>query len=293
MSGALARRSLDGLSVGDALGRCSSLTADWEELRATRRVPAAPWHWTDDTAMAEVIVRELELRGSIDVDALAIAFADRFAREPQRGYGAVAYHVLTRIHEGVPWRQIASSVFSGQGSLGNGGAMRSAPIGGFFREDVERVVREAEASALPTHVYPDGRAGAVAAAVAAYAASNALPILPTVLEHTPPGDTRAGLERALSLADVSPLEAGRALGTGIRVRSDDTVPFALWCASRHAGDFEASLWACLDGLETPDADRDTLLAIVGGVAALAPRAVIPPAWLGAREPLGGRVHPND
>lgn len=280
-----ARRALDGLSVGDALGRCSSITEDWDVMRPRRRVPAGPWRWTDDTAMADVIVGELERRGTIDVDALAIAFGDRFARDPQRGYGAVAYHVLTRIHEGVPWREIAPSVFSGQGSLGNGGAMRAAPLGGFFHDDVARVVREADASALPTHVHPDGRAGAIAVAVAAYATHNALPLLETVLAHTPQSATREGLALALQRRADSPLEAARALGTGVRVRSDDTVPFALWCVARHLGDFEAAIWTCLDGLETPDADRDTLLAIVGGVAALAPGAAIPSAWLGAREPL--------
>ncbi|HZU17499.1 MAG TPA: ADP-ribosylglycohydrolase family protein, partial [Candidatus Dormibacteraeota bacterium] len=62
----------------------------------------------------------------------------------------------------------------------------------------------------------------------------------------------------------------------------DTVPFALWCASRSPDDYEAALWLTLRGL----GDRDTTGAIVGGiVAARVGSEGIPPGWLAAREPL--------
>ena len=72
------------------------------------------------------------------------------------------------------------------------------------------------------------------------------------------------------------------LGTGSKVTAADTVPFSLWCAARHLGDYEEALWTTVSGL----GDRDTTCAIVGGIVALScDPTVIPAAWFAAREPL--------
>lgn len=65
------------------------------------------------------------------------------------------------------WERIADTVFPG-GSLGNGAAMRVAPVGLLFRDDLDRVAAEAERSARPTHRHPVGvdGAGVLALAVA-------------------------------------------------------------------------------------------------------------------------------
>jgi ADP-ribosylglycohydrolase len=55
----------------------------------------------------------------------------------------------------------------GRGSFGNGGAMRIAPLGAFFADDVERVVVEARRAREVTHAHPEAVARAVAVAVAA------------------------------------------------------------------------------------------------------------------------------
>src|SRR6185369_481024 len=68
---------------------------------------------------------------------------------------------------GQPWQVTAARAFGGQGSMGNGSAMRVAPLGAYFADDLERVVAEARASSCVTHVHPEGLAGAVAVALAA------------------------------------------------------------------------------------------------------------------------------
>src|SRR5262245_34757682 len=137
---ARARTSLLGLSVGDAFG--SMLDGYGAELaaRAAKRLISMrrPWPWTDDTAMAISIVEVLERTGAIDPDALAAAFAERFQREPNRGYGAGAFALLARISMGASWRDEAARMFGGKGSFGNGAAMRAAPIGAFFAGDLPR-----------------------------------------------------------------------------------------------------------------------------------------------------------
>ena len=108
-------------------------------------------------------------------------------------------------------------------------------------------------------------------------------MLETVLAHTPQGETRRGVEHAISLPfDLSVQAVARLLGSGLKVTSPDTVPFALWCAARHIDNYEEALWATVSGL----GDRDTTCAIVGGILALRDQAgPIPPDWLLAREPF--------
>ena len=68
---------------------------------------------------------------------------------------------------GTDWRDAARRPFRGAGSMGNGAAMRVAPLGAWFADDVARAVDEARRSAEVTHMHPEGIAGAVAVAVAA------------------------------------------------------------------------------------------------------------------------------
>lgn len=279
--------ALEGLSLGDAFGeRFFGPPGVVASRIAARDVPKGEWVWTDDTAMALSVCEVLEAHGRIDADALARAFARRFAAEPGRGYGGGAREILLDIGLGTPWELAAGRVFDGQGSMGNGGAMRAAPVGAYFAEDVGRVVEEARRSAQVTHSHEDGQAGAVAIAVAAALVVNGTrgdALLREVLPHVPRGETRDGLLRALEVpATTTPEAAAEVLGSGKRVLSWDTVPFALWCAARHLDDFEEAMWCTVAGL----GDRDTTCAIVGGVVALrVGRRGLPSAWLARREPL--------
>jgi ADP-ribosylglycohydrolase len=293
-----ARVSLQGLAVGDAFG--TMLDGYGAELarRAAKRLISMqrPWRWTDDTAMALAIVETLAAHGTIDVDALAAAFARRFALEPERGYGAGAYGLLARVNQGADWRTEATGMFRGKGSYGNGAAMRAAPIGAYFAADLERVRVEALRSAEPTHAHPDGAAGAVAVAIAAALAQRHELTLAEVVRWTPPSMTRDRLHRAdeLGLAfDV--VAAGEELGTGSNITSQDTVPFAVWVAARHVDSYEEALWTATahpgldftaNALSLGALDRDTIGAIVGGIVACATGLDgIPLLWREAAEPL--------
>ena len=296
------RASLRGLSVGDAFG--TMLDGYGAELaqRAAKRLISTrrPWRWTDDTAMAISIVEVLERLGTIDVDALAEAFARRFAHEPGRGYGAGTYGLLSRVNLGTPWRDEVVRVFGGKGSYGNGAAMRAAPVGAFFAPDLERVRDEALRSAAPTHAHPDGAAGAVAVAVAAaLATTRTVPrdaMIAEVIRWTPDGKTRDGLRRADQLGLGFDVQlAGEELGTGSRVTAHDTVPFAVWVAVRHLDSYEEALWTATahPGLDLASnhlaifaIDRDTVGAIVGGIVACATGAAgIPVLWQESTERL--------
>ncbi|MEO8551447.1 MAG: ADP-ribosylglycohydrolase family protein, partial [Kofleriaceae bacterium] len=157
-----AKLALEGLSVGDAFGeQLLHIGPDRRYLVLDeRRAPVGrQWMWTDDTAMALSIVEELAARGGIDPDELALRFAKRYVAEPARGYGRGAHTVLGEIAQGTPDDVAAQQLFAGQGSCGNGGGMRSAPIGAFFCDDLDATVEHAARSAAPTHAHPDGIAG--------------------------------------------------------------------------------------------------------------------------------------
>ena len=292
-----ARLALEGLSVGDAFGeRFFGPTESVAPRIEARQLPAGPWFWTDDTAMALSVVEELEANGAIDRDTLALRFARRYRQDSRRGYGGTAHDILMDIALGGRWQEVAQEVFDGQGSMGNGAAMRSAPIGGYYADDLEATAAHANASAEPTHAHVEGKAGAIAVAVAAAIAcqmgsgarqASGKALLLETLQRTPTGATREGIERALALSfDVAPATAAATLGNGSQVIAPDTVPFSLWCAARHLLDFEAALWTTVSGL----GDRDTTCAIVGGVVALAVGASgIPAHFIAAREPLDSRL----
>lgn len=282
-----ARLSLDGLWVGDSLGQ-RFFYPPTHMLLEYREPPNPPWPHTDDTEMALAILEVIEEHGAIDQDKLAWAFARRYRWQPHRGYGATAHTILSEINAGTPWRQAAQAAFDGQGSMGNGGAMRVAPLGAYFADDFARAAEEARLSAEVTHAHLEGKAGAIAVAVAAAWAwqskSSAKPekgMLETVLDFTPDSETRAGIERALSLSDdCAVAKAAGLLGNGERVIAQDTVPFALWSARKHLDDYFAAIWATIGVF----GDIDTNCAIVGGIVVLANGPWgIPQEWLAARE----------
>jgi len=192
----------------------------------------------------------------------------------------------------VPWRVASIAAFGGEGSMGNGGAMRAAPVGAYFAGDLEQVVDEARRSAEPTHAHPDGQAGAIAVAVAAAIAtdigSGRRPRSPgmlfeEVIAHTPDGPTRKRLEVAAGIDLGTDVRAvAKQIGCGWQVVSFDTVPFAVWCAARHLDSYEEALWTTVRAL----GDRDTTCAIVGGIVVMALGAdSVPAEWQAAREPL--------
>lgn len=288
-----ARLALDGLSVGDAFGeRFFSWPPDViSQVIAGREMREHWWRYTDDTEMALAIIQLLQSHGRIDQDELALRFAARYARDDRRGYGAGAHWLLIEIGKGAPWRELAAQMFGGTGSLGNGGAMRVAPIGAYFADDYDAVIEQARLSAEVTHAHPEGQNGAIAVALAtAWCGQNrdriniesGKKMLQFVAEKTPAGTTRDGIELALTLEKAGVETAARRLGTGQRVTAPDTVPFCLWIAARHLNDYAEAIWETVSVF----GDIDTNCAIVGGIVAMStgPEG-IPPTWLAAREEL--------
>ena len=158
--------SLEGLSVGDAFGEQFFVDPyKVNDLIEARTRPEPPWHYTDDTEMALSIVSILRQAGEIDQDRLAQRFARHY--DKSRGYGPAMHGILPLMSLPGSWVTLSRRLFGGQGSFGNGAAMRVAPVGAYFADDLETAAAQAYDSALVTHANPEAAAGAIAVAIAA------------------------------------------------------------------------------------------------------------------------------
>jgi ADP-ribosylglycohydrolase len=282
-----ALNSLSGLTLGDALGSQFFVPSHRTAL-TNRQPPPGPWPWTDDAEMACSVFAVLAAAGHVDQDRLAASFADH--HDFDRGYGPAVNRMLRLVREGGAWRELAGNLFDGQGSWGNGAAMRVAPLGAWFADDLGEAARQAALSAEVTHTHPEGVAGAIAVAVAAALAADPHPPAPPefldeVLRWVPAGQVHDGVRTARDLAHVpSAAAAARELGNGSRTSAPDTVPYALWAAARHLGDYEEAIWTTASA----GGDVDTTCAIAGGiVAAHVGVAGLPARWWATCEPLPG------
>lgn len=284
--------SLEGLAIADAVGEMLAYRHYQASEIIEGGLSSGPWFRTDDSEMAISIVEGLKLYGYVHQDALARRFAWRYEREPDRGYGSMTRAQLNEINRGGDWRQGAASAFGGQGSMGNGGAMRVAPVGGYFTDDLKRVADEARASALVTHTHPEGVAGTIAVAIAAAIAwqtrntpkhQRVKQLFDAVLEFTPESKTRRGILIASQTpANVEVEAVAKALGNGSLVTAPDTVPFTLWSAAHHLDDYVSAMKHTI----VAGGDCDTNAAIVGGIVALSVgREGIPSEWRQQKEPL--------
>ncbi|RLK61139.1 ADP-ribosylglycohydrolase [Actinokineospora cianjurensis] len=106
--------------------------------------------------------------------------------------------------------------------LGNGAAMRVAPLGAWFADDLARAAAEAALSATVTHTHPEAVAGAIAVAIAAAVATRGTgDPLAEAVEHTPPSQVRDALTHAKTVSD--PLVAAAQLGNGRQTSALDEV----------------------------------------------------------------------
>jgi ADP-ribosylglycohydrolase len=285
-------RSLQGLALGDAFGSQFFVPGNRQAF-IDQTLPGGPWEWTDDTEMAASVFTTLIEYGEIHQNALAAAFATH--HDFDRGYGPGANRLLRLIREGGDWRVLSKDMFDGTGSWGNGGAMRVAPLGAWFADDLEQAAEQAARSAEVTHAHPEGIAGAVAVAVAAAIAGTGEaiapgPFLDHVVAHVPVGLVHDGIRRAREILTIGdPATAARILGCGRDVSAQGTVPYTLWAVARHLDFYETALWTTASA----GGDVDTTCAIVGGIIGTRlPGGHLPPEWSRELEPLPAwaRVH---
>jgi ADP-ribosyl-[dinitrogen reductase] hydrolase len=178
---------------------------------------------------------------------------------------------------------------SGVFSAGNGPAMRSAILGGYFFDRPEMIEKYATASTRLTHTDPRAEVGALAIArLSAWAVAHESTerpdsdkMLSMLIELAPADDewnkwiecARDAYRVGMSVADFA-ISLG--LEKGVTGYIYHTVPVAIYAWLRHYGDFRSTVEAVLDC----GGDTDTVGAIAGALAGATVGAEnIPEDWL--------------
>ncbi|MEM2618791.1 MAG: ADP-ribosylglycohydrolase family protein [Candidatus Hadarchaeales archaeon] len=267
-----------GVAVGDGLGRPfeGSCPVDPNMVEETAE-NAAMLYYTDDTEMTLNLAKSLVERGELDLRHVSKSFASNF--NPMRGYGPNTLYILQRIKEGEEWRQLAEKSMGGEGSFGNGAAMRVAPLALLFRgEEMIQAVRECS---RVTHTHPAGIEGAVLQATGIHLALHSEPGSfnpPQFLEELGAVLTseifREKLERVKKLLLEPPLQSKIIQELGNGIEAFNSVPTALYCFLSSSSFREGVLKAVSLG-----GDADTIGSMTGALlGALLGAKAIPSKW---------------
>jgi poly(ADP-ribose) glycohydrolase ARH3 len=257
------RGCLLGLALGDALGAPfeGSPPGVGPPLEALFDGPPPVLGYTDDTEMAIGVAESIVEAGNIDPGDMARRFVENY--HPWRGYGPGTVAVLELIRKGVHWEQANRAVFPG-GSFGNGAAMRSAPMGLFIRNDMDRLRQAVRRASAVTHAHVLAQEGAflIAAAVASAAGGEGREeTLDRLRGLSMAGEYAEKLAAVASLLKRDPPigEVIRTLGTGVAALM--SVPTALYAFLRHGGDYQDTVRYCI----SLGGDTDTIAAMAGAI----------------------------
>jgi poly(ADP-ribose) glycohydrolase ARH3 len=247
--------------------------------------------YTDDTAMAVGLAESLVEVGGLDPQHLGDTFRANFRDEPWRGYASGPPTVFSKVErQGIPYSEAAKSLYGGEGSFGNGAAMRIAPLGLLFYK-ASALYQVAELSAAVTHAHPIGidgaaiqtRAVAQAVGLDPRGALSVDDFLGALLATARTSEMENKLERVHALVSegASPRRAAKELGQGVAVHR--SLPFAIYSFLRHPHSFTDCLFcAALNG-----GDRDTLGAMACAISgAYLGGEAIPKVWRGKVENRG-------
>ena len=261
--------SLVGTAVGDAVGAGfeGRRAADSEMIEAAAAVREL-LAYTDDTHMMIGVAESLVHRDGFDGEHMAYVFIRNYECEPWRGCGPGPPCVFRMIGAGEAWDKAAEKLYHG-GSYGNGSAMRIAPVGIFYHDDLAMLKEVAYRSSHITHSHELGKEGA---ALQAYAVA-----LAVSLEPAKDFDSRKFLAELYEFVQLEAYKrklarAGALLGgadkdtvaadIGNGIETFNSVPTAIYSFLSHHRSFEeAILFAVSLG-----GDTDTIAAMTGAIA---------------------------
>ncbi len=242
--------------------------------------------YTDDTEMMIALCESLLAIKGFDGADLAEKFLINY--NPQRGYGAGTTQALFLLRNGVSWDKVGDKIFYG-GSYGNGSAMRVAPIGLCYSNNMEEVKKYASLSSVITHSHPIAQEGATlqASAVAlAYLgepqkkldSSSFLDELSKTINQKSLFQEKINIIKKLLKTNPFPQDVINELGHDSRAHF--SVPTAIFSFLSHPETFQSALTKAI----SLGGDVDTIGAMTGAIAgAFHGLKKIPNEWLDVLE----------
>lgn len=217
-----------------------------------------PGQYSDDSQLSIIVAESLLASSGFNPDDLSSRYVDWMVSGCARGWGRTTALAIENLKSGMHWT--ASGI---PGSEGNGSAMRAAPFGIYFRNDLKSLVEICKLDSGITHASPEAEAGSIAIATTAYYAVNndtenllnkIVPLLPeSKIKHI-----LSGLSALLDVNNITPFQALSIIGTKANVK--ETVPAALYCFLK----FDNYHMAVFNAIRAGH-DTDTTAAIVGAL----------------------------
>jgi len=275
-----------GTACGDILGadvegwRVTDIRETFGEVRDFGDSGRGFRCYTDDTQMTVALATSLVECGRVDAEHVSAKYAEFY--EPWRGYGGAAHRVMQALQQGADYRDTGRIQFP-EGSFGDGGAMRIAPVGLVYRHAAPEALHLAVEDALVcTHVHPEGIDGAFIQATAVATAATTEPadfdpqrLLTELNEASRTTIVQAKLEilsRSLHENDSDQSVVDK-VGNGIR--ASEAVAAAIWAFLRYGETPEE----CVIRAVGFGGDTDTIGAMAGAlVGALHGASWIPARW---------------
>jgi ADP-ribosyl-[dinitrogen reductase] hydrolase len=255
-----------GTAVADALGvpfekKLSNFQPliDWDgkTFLGSEHHKLLPNQYSDDTQMSIMVAESLIQFKGFNPDDLAARYTDWLVSGRARGFGRTTLMAIQNLQAGKHWSESGVA-----GSMGNGTAMRAAPFGVYYRNDLDTLASVVKIDSAITHASEDAEAGALAIALsAAFAANHDLDdLLEKIWEFLPDSKVKSTVYSLGALLDdsITPQQALRILGTKADVR--ETVPSALYCFLKFH-DYHSAVVAAIKA----GGDTDTTAAIVGAL----------------------------
>jgi ADP-ribosylglycohydrolase len=119
-----------------------------------------PGQYTDDSQLARELLESMVEKSGFDPEDYASRIAALFRENRIVGRGMATDQAARNLDEGISWEESGTP----PPSAGNGTAMRAAPAGMFYYDDIEEVIKTAHAQGWITHQDPRCSAGSVAIA---------------------------------------------------------------------------------------------------------------------------------
>lgn len=287
------RGAVLGAAAGDAMGHPTEFITSFEALRQ-RFGPAGVtkfelyWEeggkrfapYTDDTQMAEIVLRSL-LEGHDDLDdcmrRMAAAFVE-WSHHPQGGHRAPGNACLAgcrALERGVPWRDAGGRTAGGCGSV-----MRAYPFGLVFADDLGKAETWAVAHSRLTHNDPIALAasGAMAVGMARILREEAPEL---VVSEMVAAACRYSARTAAMMATAIE-EARTGVGPEVTLQrlqawaAHEAIAAAVYLFTRHPDDPRAAI---LEGANTPG-DSDSIATLAGAlVGARCGIGALPADWI--------------
>ncbi|MDI6810315.1 MAG: ADP-ribosylglycohydrolase family protein [archaeon] len=272
------RGALIGSAVGDAIG---APVEGWSmEMVSSMYSEEKGWkmiygRYTDDTEMMIGVAESLiEHKGFNGAD-MARTFIQNY--DATRGYGPGSKEALKRIRDGERWDEASEKLFGGEGSYGNGAAMRIAPIGILYYDDADKLREIAYKSSHITHSHELGKEGAAlqAFSIALAVRGQKEGMVSALKEFVKNGVYKEKIRKIAILLDkeASKKEVISELGNG--EAAFNSVPTAIYSFLRFDNFEDSVAYAVSLG-----GDTDTIGAMTGAISgAYYGEGAIPTEWV--------------